>query len=446
MISNAKDAARSNSTNNPPHDATPAAPTVNRKKQKRREKQAARLAAEQQLNGYSSGDAGQNGHLTYAPGDSSLEILEHAINEAGYPDADFGDPDPYVEGEDLYYTDEEGRLLPTTNGSQGDTSKKSKKKKNKNASSAQQAMQSHQVEGSSTSLSTPSASIRPPPPPPPPLSTAALRVSHKISRDRIWNTSTAEERERIKEFWLSLGEDERRSLVRVEKEAVLRKMKEQQKHSCSCTVCGRKRTAIEEELEVLYDAYYEELEQYANHNQFGDGAPIMPPPRMYNNQLPKATSDRMTHLVNTQLPSRGKVTEPSDDEDADDEDYDDDDDEVDYSDDDLDEEIPPAADFFTFGHSLTVKEGILTVADDLLKNDGRKFIEMMEQLAERRMQREEETQYAASALAHQSMHAGHNHGPQLEDDEFDDEDEDEEYVSEDEEYEDEDMVSNSETS
>jgi hypothetical protein len=33
---------------------------------------------------------------------------------------------------------------------------------------------------------------------------------------------------------------------------------------------------------------------------------------------------------------------------------------------------------------------ILTVADDLLKNDGRKFLEMMEQLAERRMQREEE--------------------------------------------------------
>jgi hypothetical protein len=32
---------------------------------------------------------------------------------------------------------------------------------------------------------------------------------------------------------------------------------------------------------------------------------------------------------------------------------------------------------------------ILTVADDLLKNDGQKFLEMMEQLAERRMQREE---------------------------------------------------------
>ena len=30
------------------------------------------------------------------------------------------------------------------------------------------------------------------------------------------------------------------------------------------------------------------------------------------------------------------------------------------------------------------------MADDLLKNDGQKFLEMMEQLAERRMQREEE--------------------------------------------------------
>ena len=34
--------------------------------------------------------------------------------------------------------------------------------------------------------------------------------------------------------------------------------------------------------------------------------------------------------------------------------------------------------------------GILTVADDLLKNDGQKFLEMMEQLADRRIQRERE--------------------------------------------------------
>jgi hypothetical protein len=31
----------------------------------------------------------------------------------------------------------------------------------------------------------------------------------------------------------------------------------------------------------------------------------------------------------------------------------------------------------------------LTVADDLLKNDGKKFLDMMEKLAERRMQKED---------------------------------------------------------
>lgn len=39
--------------------------------------------------------------------------------------------------------------------------------------------------------------------------------------------------------------------------------------------------------------------------------------------------------------------------------------------------------------------GILTVADDLLKNDGQKFLEMMEQLADKRIQRERD---AAGAL------------------------------------------------
>jgi hypothetical protein len=63
----------------------------------------------------------------------------------------------------------------------------------------------------------------------------------KANANKIWSTSTTEERERIKEFWLGLSEDERRNLVKIEKDTVLKKMKEQQKHSCSCAVCGRKR-------------------------------------------------------------------------------------------------------------------------------------------------------------------------------------------------------------
>jgi hypothetical protein len=82
----------------------------------------------------------------------------------------------------------------------------------------------------------------------------------------------------------------------------------------------------------------------------------------------------------------------------------------------------------------------LTVADDLLKNDGKKFIEMMEQLAERRMQREEEAQYAAATHPNSYYERGHGHGaPEDEDDDdFDDEDD---YDSQDDfEEEEEDMV------
>lgn len=62
----------------------------------------------------------------------------------------------------------------------------------------------------------------------------------------------------------------------------------------------------------------------------------------------------------------------------------------------------------------------------------------MEQLAERRMQREEDTQYGI-ATAHESFHGGHNHPP-LDDEDYDDE-EDEEYDSqEEEEYDEDEMV------
>jgi hypothetical protein len=85
-------------------------------------------------------------------------------------------------------------------------------------------------------------------PTPPPSSNAKLKSPPGASpqpnpkaNSKIWSTSSVEERERIKEFWLGLAEDERRNLVKIEKDTVLKKMKEQQKHSCSCAVCGRKR-------------------------------------------------------------------------------------------------------------------------------------------------------------------------------------------------------------
>jgi hypothetical protein len=435
-------------------DTTPM--SVNRKKQKRRQKQAARLAAERQLgNGVVSLDSVYRNGLS-PPGPGS-----HISDELEIDDPANGDP---YHDDDLNSSSAHQDLLSATNSQEMATNRKSKKKKGKKTRSGSQTL----GDESPTPLLTPSVSMAHPLPPPlpPHLSPRAIL---KPSKDRsIWNTSTQEERENIKTFWLELGEDERRQLVKVEKDAVLKKMKEQQKHSCSCTVCGRKRTAIEEELEVLYDAYYEELEQYANNNQgsFEKGAPIVPPPRLY--QPPLRSPGQHTRTHGQYHPSRGRIHElPEDDEDLE-EDYDEDEEDESYSDDEFEDEETRAAraDFFAFGNSLTVKgkanpsffgggkwnlehvliltflsldsDGILTVADDLLKNDGKHFIDMMEQLAERRMQREEDTQYGIAA-AHQTLHSGHNHGP-YDDEDYDDE-EDEDYDSQEEEdYEEDEMV------
>ena len=353
-----------------------AAGGVNRKKQKRREKQAARQAA---------GQPDKHDHASQAsfPGNGHAPRSDEYVlsppltsqHDLAYGDRHFdnGNHFDHEDGDDLYYSDEDAQLYQTPydpgnvpanghsmvsflDGARAAAKKPKRKKKAK----------SSQMEPSTSLVPTPSSSHVPPgpPPPPPPLSNAATRPGHKMSRD-IWDTSTQEERERIKEFWLSLGEEDRRSLVKVEKEAVLRKMKEQQKHSCSCTVCGRKRTAIEEELEVLYDAYYEELEQYANHQQtrLDDGLPSLPPPRRYGaavGRLPH--SDRLPPMGNAprgQPPAlpKTRLEELADNEDDEDEDYSDEEDEdEEYSEEDPEEEARgPAADFFNFGNSLTVQ-------------------------------------------------------------------------------------------
>lgn len=85
---------------------------------------------------------------------------------------------------------------------------------------------------------------------------------------RVWQTSTTEERERIKFFWQGLPPLDRRRLVRTEKDAVLKRMKDYQRHACNCSICGRKRITIENELQVLYEAYETELELYeARHHR-----------------------------------------------------------------------------------------------------------------------------------------------------------------------------------
>lgn len=305
--------AASGVTSNGPAQA-PA--TVNRKKQKRREKAAAKAAAEAALNAENANGAS----------DSAGHRPNH-------------DPDQEDSEEDDDQFNSQLQAHAQVNGripGPAPKSKKSKKKRHKGAAGAGELAE--QPDSPTPQLNTPHPS--------------------GISKERIWNTSSQEERERIKEFWLGLGEDERKSLVKVEKEAVLKKMKEQQKHTCSCSVCGRKRHAIEEELEGLYDAYYEELKQFANHPQQDGHPPLMGASRHFGfhhgNRFPSYAGHQ---------PSRGRIVEhvgEDDEDDLDDEAYSEDelDDDEAYSDEEEPEEEihrDYASEFFNFGSSLTVQ-------------------------------------------------------------------------------------------
>ena len=345
---------------------------VNKKKQKRRQKEAARKAAEQH--------AMTGSQLAQEFANVADSAYQDIVKEMGaaqargeangyeYGVSDYDDPEQYEpdEGEDISWEYTSKYDPPRTNGHTlhnytpaEPPSGKAKKKKKKTTKSSS-APQADYSTANHTHPSNPTSFQPLPPPPPPPLGQPLSSGGHQFSqpntKDRIWNTSTAEERERIKEFWLSLGEEDRRSLVKVEKEAVLKKMKEQQKHSCSCTVCGRKRTAIEEELEVLYDAYYEELEQYANNQQIiGEDGTIMAPSQ-FHQPLPRASTSRHSQMLNGRS-SRGRIQEiGEDDEAADEDDYSDEEEDDEISEyDDGEEQAGSATDFFNFGDNLTVQ-------------------------------------------------------------------------------------------
>ena len=104
-------------TNGMPADSSTASGagdvTVNRKKQKRRQKQAARLAAEQPVRADLRTSQGHthNGHIP-----SSLNVYKQSgmqsrglVNGESYGTQDIDDPYEPRDGEELYYSDEDGR-------------------------------------------------------------------------------------------------------------------------------------------------------------------------------------------------------------------------------------------------------------------------------------------------------------------------------------------------
>lgn len=346
-------------------------------------------------------------------------------------------------------------------------------------------------------------------------------------------STSRSERDDIRDFWLGLSQSDRRHMVTIEKQSVLRKMKEVQRHNCACAVCGRKRNLIEQELEVLYNSYTTELETYAEKQRdFRDSnGKKSPPPgpgpfpgsidpdvlsraaatapaaaTAHHHHHPATTTAtrKSSHSHHTPAtaphrPAAGTAPartaegdagknhsaacprshhvhphdqyhdhDPSESESEGSEEEEDEDEEgeegalVDPNDshrqqdrrlnfgapaDGYEEEVEaahkpvpgikptptPAApgavgapkphaaatrDVFGGAGALAAKNGVLTVADDLLKNDGQKFLEMMENIAYKRIQREKE-------LAQRAMEAEADEDSEEDYDEEDSEGDDE---------------------
>lgn len=158
-------------------------PSVNRKKQKRREKEAAKRVAHQAI---------PNGHVdAHQRGPAKGYFTEDV--DPSHPDfADVGSPD------DAFYSGDEDpeydHLVPSQpNTSWLNTSKRKKSKKKRTSNPGSNA-----ISRTSTAVSRPNF---------PSVSNAALRSAHRMG-DSLWNPSTQAERENIKQFWLDLGEEE----------------------------------------------------------------------------------------------------------------------------------------------------------------------------------------------------------------------------------------------
>lgn len=302
-------------------------PGVNPKKQKRRQKIAAKAAAAAAAaNGHSDPSTSANAPLSPTENASAASAIEN--------DDDADEPRPLPQAQRSRSSSLLSNGYPEDDATASGMHKKGKRKKNKKKKGIAAGGSDH-PEG---------------------VPYRHHEVSRTQTNDRFWNTNSNEERERIKAFWISLSEDERKNLVKLEKDTILKKMKEQQKNTCSCAVCGRKRSAIEQELEGLYDSYYRELENYANRADGsligGPGNFALQPPREPHVGYPGP------------VPARGRLVEhvhevEDDEEDSYvDEEYEDED-EV-YSEDELsDDERRPddrvIADFLDFGNSLQVK-------------------------------------------------------------------------------------------
>ncbi|RLP63430.1 stress response protein NST1 [Candida albicans Ca529L] len=130
---------------------------------------------------------------------------------------------------------------------------------------------------------------------------------NESTHNKIWDSASIEEQQRLKEFWESLDESKKLDLVKIDKDSIMRMFKNETRHhlqqqlsssvssqpqqqqsqqnvstssnngnssginnnsnnnngnntnSCACKYCGRRNSIIEEELESIYDNHFDDI-------------------------------------------------------------------------------------------------------------------------------------------------------------------------------------------
>lgn len=89
----------------------------------------------------------------------------------------------------------------------------------------------------------------------------SMRGHEVMARARTWAAQSQAEREKVRNFWRGLDAAERKDLLMIEKDWVMRRVKDGQRTGCACAICRRKRSLIEHEVDTLYLHYYDKLER-----------------------------------------------------------------------------------------------------------------------------------------------------------------------------------------
>jgi hypothetical protein len=239
---------------------------------------------------------------------------------------------------------------------------------------------------------------------------------------RLGKTNTPEdqarsERKKILQFWSSLNYAARKKIVRVEKQELLKKIKEKHKHICSCTVCGRKRAVIDREVERLYDQYCTELEYNTTkvnktestlHNINTNTQPSEPPQPIQQQQF---SNDDVPPLEHTN-----------------EEDFEDIEEEEDFRD--VDDNLEGLMQY-NFGRNLYVDQGAITITEDWLRQNSADIIDILYRF----VQSDSGEGLEMMMMGTSSAQTKHQHRRPLKRDEEDEQDENVTYDDEEEEEE-----------